>query len=503
MAIHESEKKSHTTAVWLVILSSITILHFAITGLPFIDWADAVAYQTSATYIAKSGSFMPEPINYSSISPHTAHAFGSETVNYPNYGFQFALAGLSALRDNFDLSNGVLLACTATILLGLIAYSCAFALTKQQATSILLAIAVLIHRSVLETAARPLSDIGLLCLFAASTFAMMKERHLAAGLIIGLGYLYREHALMFLPFLPLLSPHTTTIPRYMKVLLAVAAGFVPATLATVAIKLAFASKVAAPGGYSVYGEWLGQWLSLDAFVKFLGHAATYAKNFGMILCIFLAGALLLWPRLPATTKRMLFVGVMLAAIPCYMWTTQSSVPVRYQIYSIYLFYMAMAVLLSRLPFPRLRIALFATLLVIGTIQRPSRAFNMEAVRALASPAASYQTYFERLRAPLEFARFVKPAGLVLCDAAPFALMTLSSPVVATLPDFETFHAGQNNALVDAVLIRRTKTEWPREQAFSDALGTTFTLANTIDDNAYEKHYLYIRATPTTNTHSEP
>ncbi len=498
-SITQYDKPHNTIYIFCILcIATVFALHFSAISFPYEDWIDTYLYHGAARSIITQGEFISHT-NYESLAQIKNPELTKQILNYPNYGFQLSIALMSLLRGEFDMLNGVLISCIFTLLLVFASYYCILYATKKRALSIIFSMFLIFHPSVLEILARPLAESGLLFFFVVSILLSLRNHIFFAGAILGLGYFYREHALMFLPFISILSPKCTSIKTYIKTAVVALVGFLP----FYALRYAGKAIYAQGGGdfYSeAYSQWFFQWLTWDALTTFFENVLIYAHHLGWVICIFLAVCIVFWKKIPTSSRKCIFVGICISLIPCVMWSARSYIPIRYQIYSIFLFYLAGAMLISSIKGKKIQTG-FTLAFIIGTLCfRMSPAINSNSIEALLNPSDVYGKYYAHIRKPAIINNTLPPHSVILTNHMSSAYLAFPSPEIVQLPSYETFLKGKDNNKIDAIIIaKEQQSDWPKSKEIIDNAGMTFYLTHHITLSKKYDIELYVYAKNKPNT----
>ena len=460
----------HFQNVSIVIVTALLSAYACITGLPFIDWMDAVAYQATGRYMVEYGVFMPEPLSYSAFLEKGIAGFGMTRVNYPNYLYELSLGFLGVLRGDFSLVNGIVLSAGVTLIFALLFYRVARNLLNNAPLALVCTVFVLTNRVVQELTARPLSDLSLLIFGLLAFYAAFKMHSFLAGLILGCGYLFREHAILLLLFIPLASPATDSLRGLVKTGIAMGLGFVPGFAAAALLKGLF--TVGEPQANLYASHFLSvQWFSHEAVLRLLSHSRTYAANLGIVLCIVIAISFLLYAKLSFLSRRALLIGTGVAGLICLLWTMNPSIPERYLAFSIILFGVMVADIVQKSRHP---VVFFCLFMASSLIFRFPPAFNTDFATALLSPRQALCDVLATIQSPAQVREFFPPNSIVLESFPPLAYIILDEPVVVSIPAFEDFLAATGNDKLDGIWLRGHRAlDWPDQDRIADASGIRF------------------------------
>lgn len=467
-----SVPSAHALSLLIVVTIASLAVFFQISGHSFSDWADAVSYQATGKYLIEYMQLMPAPIGIEMFLASGGESFGKEVVNYPNFAFSTLLGLLGWLRGDYSLVNGVLSGLGFSVLLGISCYALMYTVVRSHVMAVVFVFAILFQKTILANSGRPLSDIALLFFFSVAVHASIKDRLFLSGIILGFGYLFREHALMFLPFIPLLSPDANSLSRIIKGELFTIAGFLPFVLASSFYYWWILDGHTQPDYYmSVYATWLDRWFSLEAIGRLFSNLRFYWSEFGLVLRIFLVWGVIRFFKLSQLQKACLVIGILLSFVPCFMWTAQQKVPIRYGIYTILLFHVAMA---SMLPRVKYRSAIYVVIILVAVFQNLPRHINERSLLALMEPVRAVERVMQELRSPTRMSSEFDSGAVILTDDAPLAYITLTSPVTVDAPSYEVFLSLQGNEQFDGIVMRRGKEGWgDAPDRITDAFGISF------------------------------
>lgn len=494
---------SHTMCLLLVTALACLAAFFQLTGQPFTDWADAVSYQATGKYFIEHRQLMPAPLSADEYLTSGAADFGKGVINYPNFAFSTLVGLLGWLRGDYSLMNGVLSGLAFTVLLGIACYAMMYSLERSHSMAVAFAFAILFQRVILATTARPLSDITLLFFFALAVFASMKDRLFLSGLALGIGYLFREHALMFLPFMPFLSPRTTSLRLFITGCLRTVAAFLPFLLANNLYYRWILDGHTQPDYYlTAYASWVDRWLTPEAMGRLFSHLRFYWGEFGLILRVFILWAAIRFFKLTPLQKACFMVGLLLSFIPCFMWTAHHKVPIRYGIYTILLFHVAIATMLPR---ARYREAAYVVIAIVAVFQNLPKSVNEVGLAALASPTHAISQVARELVAPMRMGEVFEANSAILTDDPALTYLTLDNPVAITAPPYEHFLEQKGNERFDGIVLRKRATGWDKAPTLiTDNHGVSFQRVTPAQD-ALPQTLSFYKKVPQISTarHSEP
>jgi hypothetical protein len=193
-------------------------------------------------------------------------------------------------------------------------------------------------------------------------------------------------------------------------------------------------------------------------------------------------------------KNAYIVAIILAIIPCFMWTAQNKiVPDRYIIYSIVLFHSILAMLIYKTKYKNF-IYIFMVLLSVF-YNHPSE-INRKSFQSLVRPVYSVEKIFERIQVPMVAGEQFSFNATVLADSGYVAYMALKSPLVVALPDYVQFRKQKGNELIDGIIIHRKHKDWDNtKMVFVDDYGVTFTRITPEDNDRSVLPAFYKRTSP--------
>ena len=459
------------TSLALCIVIAVTTFTLSALGKSFFDWSDAIYYLATAKYMMLQCSFAPLPTDFAFLTKILQQPHYLPLNNYPNYGFEMLLGILSVALKNFSLFNGILLSGLITLLTALTLYGCAIRQLRDKGLAVLVVAGVLFHRVVFEISPRPLSDSGLLLSWVLAVWAMLQNRTLLAGLALGLGYFYREHALLFLPFLPLLSPRCNSIKNYIKIVLPLAVAFAVGPFAAVICKNIYMQGGGADNLYAAHYKNAFR-ITTASLTRLISHCKTYIINLGIVLLAVAFYILLRIRVMDNIVVRLFVVSLIIGGLPCILFIPNPTIPERYLAYVIPLLWLATAIMLKKAKY---RYIYMAGMVALMLILRWPPAINSASLKQLPQLDTAFSRLHEQVDAPFRLLakEFSAKGAVLLSNAPPFALVSLDSPLEIRLPDYETFLNGPNNYILHGIVLISSQSDWPDLPRIVDKAGVTF------------------------------
>lgn len=426
------------------------------------SWVDAVDYAVVGKSLVLEHKFPPAAMRYQDFLAAGADISQPETAMvYPNLLFSMAIGVIGLFRDDFSLLNGIWLNCAISLLFASAAYGLVFSLTREKVLSVLFVGLTLLLA--FEHLGRPLTDASLLLFLSLSVWATTRGRPVAAGLFLGTGFLFREQALLFFPFLPLLAPNELRVRTYVANLLRQSVFFLPC------LALSKIGTLLLLDGGSFSDFYLG---STTRAVQFtLQGMLTAGKHFAdglRITCIpllFLA-YLLAGKQLPGLCKRLALLAFIQMGIVCVLWN-HKALPERYLIYSHFLLLLAVVI---ALPQARRKNMLIAALLAASIFSQ--RLEISQKIRSMLKPETSFAAMVATIHAPERLQEIFPPGSVLLSSPGQLPALILKDCIFIRVPAYSEFVLNDNSA-VDGILLRGGKYGWDERPFVQDAHGMRF------------------------------
>ena len=159
-------------------------------------------------------------------------AAGRESFNYvpqiyPNYLFMYAVGFVGFLRGGiYDINSSLIWSLLCTVIAGnllwylirrILMESLAVDKRWKLAASVCAFFLIYSSRLFYTTVTQPLSDTSLFLFFILAVIFVNKDKYIYAGLSLGMGFLFRSQAVMFIPILPFLCFKSLTPRKYLKI----------------------------------------------------------------------------------------------------------------------------------------------------------------------------------------------------------------------------------------------------------------------------------------------
>jgi len=463
------------------------------------DGSDAVAYQAHGRALMERGTAPPLPLPYDTFVEQEVKGSGqsySHDFNvYPNIGFQFLIGWLGQWRGDYSLINGALVAALFSVLLSVVLYIFGFTLTRSRLLSCGLVLFGLSHPSVRDMTGRPLTDIILLFFLFAALLPMSKGKSLLSGFIYGLGYLFREAGIFYLPVLALASPKSLTWRGYLRSTFAAGFGF-SFWLAINRVLLLLLRPGGSPTSSSssfylnMFSGWLVPYWELmeidlqslknlfDPYLLSFARAVNpllFSSNFpNFVSFVLLILTLVLIFRLTTSFgRRLAVIGLWTLLIISIAMMPYGSIDGRYGIYAILLFWTAIFLALGRFRFQPLWLMILLIIILLPHL-------DMGKLRELSRPRTVWQHITAPMDALMHPGTFLKPESVILANFWYVDEMVFRSPVMVTIPRYyEDWRKTKGNERVDAISFyhrerwNQLKT-WPADAEFyEDHYGVRF------------------------------
>ncbi len=467
----QDNRPPHVLYLAVIALAAFLAVYFSAFSAPFDSWSDSANYLAAGMHMLQKGSFMPLSLPYEQFARHGAQGFGSLVNDYPNYGYALLQGAIGLACGGGTLLGGVWSAAVSTLCIGVAAYVFLYLLAEDAPLALLFSVGVLSHRLVLDLAATPRPDIMLLLFLLLALICTVRGHHLAAGALLGAGYLIREHALIFLPFLPLLSPQGRTIRGLFRAGTLTVLGFVPAMAVGYGIKLHFTSGQLQENFYvKNHSSWLHSLMRPEAAARVLNHMRSHLARLGPMAWVALGFLALRWRQTPPLARRMLLLAVIFSLIPCLMWVERPHVPNRYALYSVPLY---LAALILCLRGHRHGAAAVVLLLLPATaLFAYSTVAKNDSLRVLLSPGFAWERLESDVASPEMLRREFRPGSVMITNRPGMLLLMMDNPVLVAAPGYEEFARSPGNDGLDGILVQRNMG-WPSAAEVVDGRGARF------------------------------
>ena len=425
-----------------------------------VDWRDAVGYQAFGRSIVEHGTPPTSPLPYSMFLESVKEGSGPSYagyLKYPSLGFQLFIGELGKWRGDYSQTNGLLVSAFFNVLFSVVLFAFSFEVTRNRFLSFSLVAACLAHRLVMDLAGRPLTDICLLFFLFAALWPMSKGKSLLSGFIFGLGYLFREVGIIYLPVLPLASPKSTTWRGYARSLFVVGCGYAFGLAVYQGILVMFQGGSPTISERSYYLDWfiggIGEFdlQKLSLFFRSIEFYTKYANPPGQFG--FWGFALLMTIVFRYTSdlgRRLVFIGLWGLFATSAIMVLRYDYPVdayRYAALASCLFWSAVIMAVNRFRGRRLW---FPVLLAVVIFLSLPEYVNMRALRALSQPREALAHITAPMRAKMRLGQLLKPDSKILSHNSMMDELIYNNPVLVRLPDYETWRTSKGNEHFDGI-----------------------------------------------------
>ena len=481
------------------------------------DWTDAVDYAVTGKSLVLHGRFPDRFVLYEEALVSGAETYKTATVVYPNLGFMLAGSLIGLLRQDFSKINGVYLNLGFTLLIAVLLYRIVSAMTRNRLWGLSIIALFFLQRDVFHHLSRPITDISLAFFAPAAAWCMLNGNERLSGLCLGVGFLFREQAALFAPFLPLLHPAAADIRSSLlsrtaaKVLLGYAACFASCILLAKAGQLYFLAGSPATDYYlrelamNMDIGWAARWSNFKRSMAILlerylplaaillmfgckhftgrlpGSAKIVPSGLWVLLCILFytegmpvhsvailcASFIIFKGPISRTSKIFIFAAITPFIILCLLWTHLDSVDMRYFLVSIVFIFLAiyMIVLESRLKTP-LFILVFCFFMLTPHQSRISPYTLFHLGKNTLSDIKILSEF------PMQQGRVFPAGSILLGDSWYLCAYASESAIPVPAPHFDEF-IKKDNKNIDGIFLRRLRMGWQGEEVISDSFGNTF------------------------------
>ena len=473
----------------LAFLASYSRVHHSLD-----DWLDAVDYHAHGSALMERGTSLPRPLSYSMFHESMENGRVPSYANYdvyPSLGYQLVTGGLGKWRGEYSQANGILVAACFTVLFSTVLYLFTFTVTRSRFLAFGVVTACLANPIVMNVAGRPLTDISLPFFLFAALLPMSQGKNLLAGFIFGLGYLFREAGIIYLPVLALASPQSVTWRGYMRALCAAGCGYAFWLAVNQGLIFVFRSGgSSALSGGSFYLNYLHEMMQelmsafdfqiVTFFRRNMMELARHANPFGILSPLLFV--LVMTPVFFSTTvlgRRLVLMGLWGVCIfSAATMLNPFGVDTRYAAPAVCLFWTAIAMAASRFRFGSL---VFAVLLVWAIPLSLPGYVNAEALRGLCRPGDAWAHITAPMRAKMRLGSLLKPGSVIVTNYFRMDQMIYSHshPVLVALPAYETWRTSKGNEHIDVIAVSIVRewqkpVSWPvSDDILVDAYGVRF------------------------------
>ena len=382
----------------------------------------------------------------------------------PNLAFTAAIGLIGRAMGEYTLLCGLILNLGFSLFFAASAYLAGASLFRDRAMALVFAVTLLMYRHIFVLLGVPLTDLSLLLFCLLSAWAMLREGTLAAGVLLGVGFLFREQALLFYPLLPLLHPDVSSVKSYLRVLLTLSLGFLPCFFLAKGASALFSAGMPVADFYAAH---IAKRLSFspERLSRFLSHAGAIFRVAWTPLVVFLY--FLLRRQAPAASARLVIVGIIHNLAVAFLWS-HKALPQRYYAYSIILFSIAALLPMMNLRHKRAALAAFFVLVAVSQGQ-----YIGSKLWEFSKTENTLAVAIEEIRSPLEMRR-VFPKGSVIFSKDEFLAEYATE---GTLPvmgaEYDEF-VERNNEAFDGIMVRADWRGWIDRPQVRDKYGVTFT-----------------------------
>ena len=427
-------------------------------------WADSVTYIIVGKHIALEGHFPPAPPSYEAFMASGAAVFSSQPpYALPNLAFAAAIGLIGRAMGEYTLLCGLILNLGFSLLFAASAYLAGASLFRDRIMALVFTITLLMYRHIFVLLGVPLTDLSLLIFCLLSAWAMLQERTAAAGILLGIGFLFREQALLFYPLLPLLHPDVLSVKSYLRVFLKLSLGFLPCFFLAKGANVLFSTGMPAEDFYAAH---IAKRISFSSerLSRFLSHAGAIFRVAWAPLVVFLY--FLLRRQAPAASTRLAAVGIIHNLAVAFLWS-HKPLPQRYYAYSIILFFIAALLPMMTLRHKRAALAAFFVLVAASQGQ-----YITSKLRDFSKAENTMAATIEDIRSPLEMRR-VFPKGSVIFSKDEFLAEYAAEGMLPVMGvEYDEF-VERNNEAFDGIMVRTDWRGWADRPQVRDKYGVTF------------------------------
>ena len=480
------------------------------------DWSDAVEYAVTGQSLVLHGRFPYAPVPYEEALVSGAETYKRATAVYPNLGFMLAGSLIGLLRQDFSKINAVYLNLGFTLLTAVLLYRITSAVTRNRLWGLSIIALFFMQRDVFHHLSIPITDISLACFAPAAAWCMLNGNERLSGLCLGVGFLFREQAVFFAPFLPLLHPAAVDIRSNLlsrtttKLLLGYAACFASCILLAKAGQLYFLAGSPATDYYlrelatSMDIGWAARWsnfkrsmvilsenyLHLSAILlmfackhftdRLPGSAKLIPSGLWVLLCIvfytkgmpihciaILCVAFIIFKGpIPRLSTTCIFTAVAPFVILRLVWTHWVSEDTRYFLVGILFVFLAIYMIILE---SRLKTLLFTLVFCFFLLMPQARISPSRFLHLGKSTFSDIKIISEF---PMQQGRSFPAGSILLGDSWYLCAYASENAIPVPAPPFEEF-VKQDNKNIDGILLRRLRRGWQGEEVISDSFGNTF------------------------------
>ncbi|MEN6626049.1 MAG: hypothetical protein ABFD69_07480 [Candidatus Sumerlaeia bacterium] len=367
---------------------------------------------------------------------------------YPNYAYIFTVGVLGKIRGVWDVSNGLIVSFFFNILATLATATLMYRLSRDALLTLLFAVALQAAPIYRDVSILPMTELCLVFFFTVALMQAMKGRLFLSGVLLGVGYMFRGQALLFVPYLPLVWLGCRSIKGYIKGGFWAGLGFLPAFLVVWRMKFILARGLPTYDFYAdlALARVLPQLLEPGAISAMLHFSAGVIAEHSLL---FLPALILLMNpgRLSPVSRRLALIALLNIAQTVILWAPDGLVCFRLLVH-----FVPLLLIVLYLEFTSRRRRFVSGLVLTGLILL----FPLQNLPdILRGGHAEQMAYVKRVvfrYQDLDRAIFAKEGNAIA--STDFALTHLydgkAQPVM--LPELDAFLAGIFNHRIDIVLV---------------------------------------------------
>lgn len=470
--IHGLQHCFQSNGLFLLFSVIFVLVVFYDRALNFSDFMDAADYLAAGISILEKGAFFPTRIPYSDFMNLGIENIQTGLVNYPNYAFEITVGAISLLRGDVSLVNGMLVALFFAALFSIAYYLLCVRLLRSNLLAFLCVILAVGNHITAVSLGRPLTESSFLFFTTVAAFAAVSDKPFLTGALLGIGYLFREQAVLMLPLFPLLFPSSVTVKNFIRLCLFACVAFLPFFLVAQWLSNALSAGTVTNSLY--YAAFVAPLLKdlsfsfLASIVKVsLRSAWLYAQELG---AVFLAPLFILctfYRKLAFLPRRLLLVSLLIIVqiIFIFALVSRSSVPARYLSFAIPFICLAFALTCRQY---KNGIVIFGLITALSLVQHPP-------VKNIFSPMT-----FSRAVAIMDLPNTLRAefhdGDIILTNFIGFTFLAVQEPVAVRLPQYQVFYEQSGNDLFAGIMYYHHPAKtlgWPDDDIIQDAHGVVF------------------------------
>lgn len=410
------------------------------------DDQDGINYECAAHSMMNNHSYMRWRFPYASLS-ESGPVFNGY-FPYPNYAYIFTVGVLGKVRGVWDVSNGLIVSFIFNILVTLAAATLMYRLSRDALLTALFAIALQAAPIFRQTSVLPMTELCLIFFFTLSLMQAMEGRLFLSGVLLGVGYLFRGQALLFVPYLPLVWLGCRSVKSYVKGGFLAGVGFLPFFLFVWGMKYVLARGLPTHDFYSnlALSRVLPNLIKPEAISAMLHFSAGVIAEHSLLFVPVLI--LLVVPgRLSPISQRLTLIAFLNIAETVILWSPDGLVPYRLLVH-----FVPLLLVVLYLEFTSRKRRFASGLVLTGLILLfPVQDIPDLVKKGSATQLADVKRVVFRYQ-DLDRAIFAKEGNAIA--STDFALTHLydGRAMPITLPEVNTFLVGNFNRRIDIVLV---------------------------------------------------